>query len=296
MNILNAANGKNTRIAAMLYANQGISILPLNGKKATGKWTAAQEKPMSPNQAAHIWTQHPEYNVGIVLGKVSGIVAVDLDGIEAVNLYERTFPQLCETFTVRTGSHKGLHLYYRPTVVIPNTTRIVGLPEGNIELRSNGTYVVAPPSTHPDTGNRYTVDLPVEPMKLDDLDNVVRWIVGMIRDRRQKQAPAQPARPSVLRTIGEVRYPRRYALAALKRECDALAAATEGSRNDQLNTAAYNLGQLVGVGWLSPGEVETRLLAIAITGGLSETEAAKTIQSGLQAGSSDDRIKQWSRR
>lgn len=290
-----AATQVDVIFAATLYAMDGISVIPLNGKQAVGSWKAAQQTALAPNQAARVFTRTPGLNVGIVLGKVSRLVAVDLDGIEAVNLYERTFPELCNTFTVRTGSGKGLHLYYQPEV-IPNTTRVVGIEAGNIELRSNGTYVVAPPSVHPDTGNRYTVDLPVEPMKLHDLDNVVRWIVGMIRERRQQQAPARPAPGAALRTIGEVKYPRRYALAALKRECDALAAATDGSRNNQLNTAAYNLGQLVGLGWLSPGEVERQLLAIAITSGLAENEAIKTIESGLQAGSSDDRIKQWSRR
>jgi len=295
MNLCNAANSKHTRTAAMMYAVRKISVLPLNGKQAVGSWKAAQQQPMSSDYAAQIWTQHPEYNVGIVLGKVSRLVAVDLDGLEAVQLYERTFPELCDTFAVRTGSGKGLHLYYQPEV-IPNTTRVVGIEAGNIELRSNGTYVVAPPSIHPDTGNRYTVDLPVEPMRLHDLDKVVRWIVGMIRDRRQKQAPAQPARTSVLRTIGWVKYPRRYAESALKKECESIAAALEGSRNDTLNTAAYNLGQLVGVGWLNRGEVFDALLNIANARNLDIGEAAGTINSGIEAGMADDRIKQWSRR
>lgn len=41
-----------------------------------------------------------------------------------------------------------------------------------------------------------------------------------------------------------------YGLAALRRECDELAATPEGGRNDQLNRAAFNLAQLAAGGAL----------------------------------------------
>jgi putative DNA primase/helicase len=77
---------------------------------------------------------------------------------------------------------------------------------------------------------------------------------------------------------------RHYLAAAIERECRAVASAQEGTRNNILNTAAFNLGQLVGSGALSRGEVERALLDASMSAGLDHAEAAATIQSGLTAG------------
>lgn len=55
-------------------------------------------------------------------------------------------------------------------------------------------------------------------------------------------------------------------------------------RNDALNTAAFALGTLAaGVGEPT-GEIEAKLLSVALEIGLDENEATKTIRSGLEAG------------
>jgi hypothetical protein len=77
---------------------------------------------------------------------------------------------------------------------------------------------------------------------------------------------------------------RRYALAAMAAECEAVASAAEGQRNDQLNRAAFALGQLVAGGVLERDEVEEQLLAAALHCGLPESEASRTIASGLGVG------------
>ena len=50
-----------------------------------------------------------------------------------------------------------------------------------------------------------------------------------------------------------------YARAALENECDAVASAVEGKRNDTLNRASFNLHQLVAGGELDEDEVVSRL-------------------------------------
>jgi hypothetical protein len=57
-----------------------------------------------------------------------------------------------------------------------------------------------------------------------------------------------------------------------------------GSRNETLNRAAFNLGQLVGVGTLDRDAVESLLLEAALESGLGEEEARGTIRSGIEAG------------
>lgn len=75
-----------------------------------------------------------------------------------------------------------------------------------------------------------------------------------------------------------------YIKRALDAECGAVSNAEVGRRNDQLNTSAFNLGQLVGGGALEEGVAESSLLHAAIGVGLPEDEARRTIRSGLEAG------------
>ena len=89
--------------------------------------------------------------------------------------------------------------------------------------------------------------------------------------------------------VHAVRSPRSaargpgYALGALRRECEALAAAPVGTRNDRLNRAAWSLGRFVLAGELGEVEVIVSLTAAARVAGLSGPEVAKTIASGLRA-------------
>jgi hypothetical protein len=59
---------------------------------------------------------------------------------------------------------------------------------------------------------------------------------------------------------------------------------TPGGRNTAFNTAAYNLGRLIGGGALDERHVARVLTAAALRVKLGPVETARTIRSGLQAG------------
>jgi P4 family phage/plasmid primase-like protien len=80
-----------------------------------------------------------------------------------------------------------------------------------------------------------------------------------------------------------------YAAGALRAECDAVEHEPEGGRNDRLNVAAYNLGQLVGARALVRSEVEKALSVSAKRAGLGEAETRRTIKSGLDDGTARPR-------
>ncbi len=63
-----------------------------------------------------------------------------------------------------------------------------------------------------------------------------------------------------------------------------------GTRNDRLNVAAFNLGQLVGAGKIDAGTVVAALLTAAVSAGLSEREATSTVESGIAAGIREPRV------
>jgi hypothetical protein len=100
----------------------------------------------------------------------------------------------------------------------------------------------------------------------------------------EKPVKTAPAARVIRQTHGD-----GYGAAALRDELEHLSRATEGTRNNTLNTAALHLGELVAGGELARGEVEQALLDVALRIGLGEREAVATIKSGLDAGARNPR-------
>lgn len=91
--------------------------------------------------------------------------------------------------------------------------------------------------------------------------------------------------PVIARThVNGVAPSTAYAAAAFDRELATLAAATEPGRNDQLNTSAFNLAQLVAAGRLDRDTTWQALYATAINIGLTPSETSKTLRSAFRAG------------
>jgi hypothetical protein len=84
----------------------------------------------------------------VATGKVSGLVVVDIDSNDGMT----AISDLCSLPPVpRCKTGKGTHLYFKyPGPSIRNSVKV--LP--NVDIRADGGYVVAPPSTHTN-GSRY---------------------------------------------------------------------------------------------------------------------------------------------
>lgn len=98
------------------------------------------------------WEIWPAANIGIAAGL--GMVVIDVDGAEGLNSLfelERLYGPLPTGLRVRTGSG-GLHIYLATTEHFANSMSAVG---PGIDIRSEGAYVVAPPSLHA-SGERYS--------------------------------------------------------------------------------------------------------------------------------------------
>lgn len=139
--------------AALAYAARGWPVLPLEGKEPIKSLATGGVHSATTDEAAirGWWERFPSANIGIACGKVSGLIVVDADkrhgGLETLAGY-----CLAPTLTVETGGG-GLHLYYRlPDVPIKGGTRRFGV---GVDCITNGLYVAAPPSVHPDTGEPY---------------------------------------------------------------------------------------------------------------------------------------------
>lgn len=291
MNLQTAMTLPEARGAAHAYHDFGLSVIPCKGKQAIVGWARYARERSSRVEIARWFRQGTDSNVAIICGAVSGnLVVIDLDGDAAIGLFRSQWAELMRTLTVHTGSGHGLHLYYKVRTM-PQTTRHTIANVGNIEVRGNGTYVIAPPSIHPETKKRYLPGMLTSPMELDNLEPVLDWLTAM-QVRRHQLKQAQPDRPIIGVTGGlrdsqgkPIRNPRAYGRASLESEIDRLIKTPEGGRNNRLRDAAFRLAQLIEHGALTEGEIRTKLF-IACLGwsDMTATEITKTIESGMKAG------------
>lgn len=260
----------NLLTAALAWEEHGFSVIPLRGKRpALRNWESHQRQRATAETIEHWSRAGLLCNIGIVCGEISdNLVVMDLDGLEAVRAFHTTFPHL-ESYHVKTGSGKGEHIYFE-TDLLPHTVRAVGLNIGNIEVRADGHYVVAPPSTHPDTHKQY-IGVGRQIARVTDLNDVLRWVESL-----------RP-RPTLTATSNEVKNPSYYGRAALNDECLKVRSANEGARNNQLYRSALKLGTLAQRGHLTESEVESALLNAAgnLTHDDGEAASLRTIRSGL---------------
>ena len=94
----------------------------------------------------HWWRCRPDANIGIATGR--GLAVLDIDprhgGHQSVADLQRRHGRLPVTLTCRTGGG-GWHLYFSIERAIGNSVGALG---PGLDVRSNGGYVVAPPSLH----------------------------------------------------------------------------------------------------------------------------------------------------
>jgi hypothetical protein len=178
--------------AALAYVRRGWSVIPLSGKRPAVRWKPFQHDPASEAQVLKWHDQGLLSNVGLVCGTASRqLVVLDIDSHAGYLAFAAAFPILTETRTVRTGSGRGRHLYWY-VKQLPATVRVRSPALGSIELLAQGCQVVAPPSIHPQTRDRYRVDLSYPLLTLIDVDVVCTWLSGL----RQMRF-AQPSRPTL---------------------------------------------------------------------------------------------------
>ena len=249
---------------------------PSPGKSPIGRGWGKERSSVARLRA--IYNRYPDAGVGIVLGPLTGVVDLEVDGpLGAEILFDRIFPGGPPP-TLGWRSARGEHRLYRWDPRLEAVTRpaVAYLEGGAAELRMGGrgkrVVTVCPPSAGHDGRHREwngTWDIALLPVPLlKELDRL--WAARHIGSPRREF-------PS-----GEVSD--RYAAAALCREASLVRGAAPGARNRALNRAAYCLGQLVASGLLERGAVEAELAEAALAVGLPHRETLGTLRSGLDAG------------
>lgn len=152
---------------ALQYADLGWSVIPLKqDKRPYISWKPYQEKPATKAQIKKWWEKYPDANIGVVTGKVSGLIVIDLDSVDGQEAYIAECGELHETIAQTTG--KGRHLLFKH----PGDTEYSNMARTltDVDIRGDGGYIMAAPSVHPSGAiYQWTID-PVENELADLLD------------------------------------------------------------------------------------------------------------------------------
>ena len=243
--------------AAVKYASMGFAVLPLKPRgKEPNIAHGVKDATADVAQVKAWWERHPNDNIGLAMGAASGgIVAIDIDvdedagkdGYDTLRTWENAHGELPETATSITG-RGGYHMLYRMAGVGNSVGR-----DSAVDIRSDGGFIVAPPSVHPN-GVAYQWEFDPEEFPPADADENVKAFVASV----------QPAKADG----GERRKFERGAVG-------------EGGRNDYL----YRYGCGLRAKSIDPADIES-LVRIAneadCTPPLPDAEVARIVESVLQ--------------
>lgn len=167
--------------SALGYAKLGLSVIPLApGRKHPPKdvtWKDRRTKRAMPEEIKEWWATNPDAQIGIVTGKISNLVAIDIDSSGALKALERKFGKLPESIYQHTGRENGRHALFK----YPNGHELRNSSNkiDGIDIRAEGGIIVVPPSLHK-SGRRYRWG-EIDPLKdglakMADLpDNIIEF-------------------------------------------------------------------------------------------------------------------------
>lgn len=276
---------------ALAYAARGLPVFPCRSREShdpdTGEVYGAKT-PLTPNGLKGAttteriirvwWDRNPDAMIGLPTGAKAGFMVLDVDnkpgganGFDWLDEMEALHGALPTTARVRTPN-SGVHILFN---YVAGTRNRGALGDG-VDIRSEGGYVVAAGSVMGD-GRRYEwVD--ADGAVLDEMPPIAdapEWLLDLVLkpapEPTHYAAPYQPGQNEP------------YVNAAVSRELDALAASPQGSRNNDLNDAAFALGQFVGAGALSRSEAEAALFSVA-SAWPNHRLSLGTIKRGLDSG------------
>ena len=125
-----------------MFQDLGLNVIPCKekSKEPAISWKEYQNK----KYFGHF---EKDCNLAVICGKVSGgLVVIDIDSPELFPGFEKLKE---ETLVTRTGSG-GYHIFGKVTGDLPPIMRLNNDKKQHIDIQSEGTYVIVPPSVHPD--------------------------------------------------------------------------------------------------------------------------------------------------
>jgi hypothetical protein len=251
---------------AYRYACLGCSIVPQmpGHKMPLVKWKRYQEERPSAHQLADWFYQWPNAGIAVVLGRVSGLFAIDCDGEEAHRVLIERVGDILDAPKSRSGSGEKYryHLFYKAPD-LPTNARYTPW-HRKLEFRGDNGIVVLPPSLHK-SGNRYRW-VKQRSLLTSPLPEIPAVVKDALRDKHAKTRLVEAGPPR------QVNVANRNAVLALPDLC--------------LSTRLFLMGEFAALeGW------NNRLFNAACdleANGVSLDVAAELLLSGARPATQED--------
>lgn len=186
---------------AVWYASHGFRVFPLvRGKKIPACTHGVLDATDDVAEIERAWSEIEDCNIGLAMGH--GLVCIDLDvdvdggegGYEHMRDWELQHGDLPETWMSITGKG-GMHIIYAVDEDYAPTQN----DDYKIDIRGEGSYIVAPPSVHPN-GTVYAWEVsPLETPATKADEKVIAFIEHIYPSWQ----PATAAKAAVSRTGGQ---------------------------------------------------------------------------------------------
>ncbi len=175
--------------ASLSYIARGFKVFPVKPDKKPLTAHGLKDATQIQSVVREYWTRWPDAGIALV---TDGLMVLDFDtkngGLESKAAMETEHGSLPRTRTHRTGGGGEHWIYRNPNGAdVRNTVTFAGYK--GVDLRANGGYIVAPPSSH-ESGRRYEV--------LDDSEiaPAPTWLMALARKKgtrsRQTATESQP--------------------------------------------------------------------------------------------------------
>lgn len=140
---------------ALKYTERGWLVFPCREKgKEPLTRNGCKAATLDRHTIENWWRNNPHANVAIATGKDSELFVLDIDvgdtknGEVSLQRLEERFGHLPRTIEAITGSG-GRHMFFQHEKGIGNSVSKLGV---GLDIRSDGGYIIAPPSIHPSGG------------------------------------------------------------------------------------------------------------------------------------------------
>lgn len=200
------------RQMASLYRTRGMQPLPsrMDEKRPFIRYSHLWEE-RTPDD---LFERFETTNCQVMLGRNWRLLVIDLDGPEAKVEFDRLAREdrspLPPTWVTHSGGD-GIHLWFRlpAGITTPLPKAILWKGDGEhsaIERLCDRSLVMAPPSIHPKTGERYRfLDKAHSPVRLPLPANCPGWVLGL----KPMEKPAPACNPVALAVGASRRFNRR---------------------------------------------------------------------------------------
>lgn len=149
------------------YRKLGLNVFPCKPKSKEPKipWKEYQDK-------KYEGTFGPDDNLAVTCGKASeSLVVIDFDFPEIIPEFEKLKEK---TLVTKTGGG-GFHIFGKIEGKLPSIMRLDNQKGQHIDIQSHGSYVVVPPSIHPN-GQNYSIVSNVHEIAKIDIEGILKQL------------------------------------------------------------------------------------------------------------------------